>query len=271
MTAYSAEHVRSARSFLFVPGNKPERFDKAAASGADVVIIDLEDAVAAGDKVRAREHARDWLGGGRPAMIRVNGAGTPWHADDRDMVVGAGASVLVPKAEKPDVLEAFAGSCVVVALVETASGVAALQAVCSAPGVHRIAFGSVDLAAQLGIDPTDREAFLAVRSQLVICSAAAGLAEPIDGVTTALSDQGSTIDDVGYARRLGFTAKLCIHPSQVPVVHDALAPTAEQIAWAQRVLAVADPSGGASSVDGQMVDLPVLRRAHSIVGAANLA
>lgn len=268
MTGYSAQQVRAARSFLFVPGDRPDRFAKAAAAGADVVVVDLEDAVSPAAKTAAREHVREWLGAGNIAMVRINGADTDWHDDDRVMVLETGAAVLLPKAENADVLAVFGLDAVVVALVETAAGISRLAEVCGSPNVHRVAFGSVDLGAQLGVDPTDREALLTARSQLVIASAAAGLAAPVDGVTVVLTDGQQIVDDVTYAKRLGFTAKLCIHPSQVPSVHQTLAPTADQIAWAQEVVEQADPDGGASSVGGQLVDLPVLLRARNILEVA---
>lgn len=267
MSAYTAADIRSARSFLFVPGNRPERFDKAVSSGADIVVIDLEDAVAPADKPAAREHARTWLRAGNAAMVRVNGIDTTWHEDDLALITETSAAAMLPKAENRSCIARFGPAAVVVALIETAAGVAAAAEVCSAPGVQRVAFGSVDLGAQLAISPTDREAMLHARSSLVFASAAAGLAAPIDGVTTVLTDPQVTADDVTYARRLGLTAKLCIHPSQVATVHGALAPSDAEIAWARKVIAASDPDGAATAVDGQMVDRPVLLRAQGILDA----
>ncbi|WP_431236239.1 HpcH/HpaI aldolase/citrate lyase family protein (plasmid) [Mycolicibacterium psychrotolerans] len=263
-----AQRIRSARSFLFVPGIRPERFAKAAASGADVVVIDLEDAVAPSDKDAARENARNWLREGNLAMVRINGADTVWHAADLELVREADAATMIPKAENPDdICRIDADS--VVPLVETAKGIMAAAALARATGVHRLAFGSIDLATQLGIDPTDREALLSARSTLVIASAAAGVAPPIDGVTTNLTDPVIVVDDVNYACRLGMTGKLCVHPAQITPVHNALAPSSSDIAWAKRILAASDGSGAACTVDGQMVDLPVLDRARRIMDAAS--
>jgi len=221
------------------------------------------------EKETAREYAGAWLRAGRSAMIRVNGTGTAWHKDDIALVDQTSTSIMMPKAERSDSIERLAPGIVVVALVETAAGISEAAAVCSATGVHRVAFGSVDLAAQLGIDPSDREALLVARSTLVLASAAAGLAPPIDGVTTALTDRSATADDVMYARRLGLTGKLCIHPSQIPAVHEALTPSADEVAWARKVAAAWELNDGASAVEGHMVDLPILHRARSILDVAD--
>jgi citrate lyase subunit beta/citryl-CoA lyase len=129
--------------------------------------------------------------------------------------------------------------------------------------VTRLAFGSVDLAAQLGVAPEDREPFAYARSRLVIASAAAGLAPPVDGVTTDLGAGSPLEEDVRYARRLGFGGKLCIHPKQVAPARAGFAPTDAERAWARRVVAAGD---GVSVVDGRMVDKPVLGRARHILG-----
>lgn len=263
----TAHRIHSARSFLFVPGTRPERFAKAASSGADVVVIDLEDAVAPSDKDAARNNARDWLCAGNQAMVRINGADTIWHAADLELVSETNAATMIPKAENSDKLSRIEADSVV-ALVETATGIAAAATLARATAVRRLAFGSIDLATQLGINPDAREALLLARLTLVIASAAAGLAPPIDGVTTNLTDPQALVDDVNYARGLGMTGKLCVHPAQITPVHDALAPSPDDIAWAKRILAASDASGGACTIDGQMVDLPVLHRARSIIAAA---
>ena len=167
---------------------------------------------------------------------------------------------MVPKAENPEVLAGFRE---VVALVETARGVEDAGELAAVPSVTRLAFGGVDLAAELGVSPEDREPFAYARSRLVTTSAAAGLPAPVDGVTTDLRDTSQLEDDVRYARRMGFGGKLCIHPSQVAPVRDGFAPTEAERAWAHRVLAAGD---GVSVVDGRMVDRPVLARARHILG-----
>jgi citrate lyase subunit beta/citryl-CoA lyase len=268
----TARHLLgSARSFLFVPGNRPDRFDKAAAAGADVVVVDLEDAVAPTDKDDAREHLRGWLRAGNSAMVRINGRDTPWYDADLELVAECGAPTMVAKAEDPAELRRIAdlgGGLTVVPLVETAAGILGAAAICAAPGVVRCAFGSIDLATELGIDPGDREALLWARSVLVMASTAASIASPVDGVTTALRDEDILTADVSYARRLGMTGKLCIHPSQIHPVHAALAPSAAELDWARRILDRAGPDGSATAVDGQMVDAPVVERARRMLARA---
>ncbi|SEC85470.1 citrate lyase subunit beta / citryl-CoA lyase [Amycolatopsis tolypomycina] len=249
----------AATTFLFVPGDRPDRFGKGLTSGADVVILDLEDAVAPAGKGSARAAVREWLAGHR-AMVRINAPGTPWFAADAELVAARGVPVMVPKAEAPGVLAGFGE---VVALVETARGVEAAGELAAVPSVTRLAFGSVDLAAELGVAPEDREPFAYARSRLVIASAAAGLPPPVDGVTTTLADDAQLASDVGYARRMGFGGKLCIHPRQLAAVQAGFAPTEAERDWARRVLAA---GAGVSVVDGRMVDRPVLARARHILG-----
>jgi citrate lyase subunit beta/citryl-CoA lyase len=250
--------IEHARSFLFVPGDRPDRFAKAAAAGADVVVLDLEDAVAPAAKDVAREHVAAWLAEGHTAVVRINAAGTPWHAADR-AAVAAAAAVMVPKAERPEDLDGLSS---VLPLVETARGIAAAAGLCAVPAVVRPVFGSIDLAADLGVDPLSRTALLHARSALVLAAAAAGCAPPVDGVTTALSDVDAVRADTRHAVELGFTGKLCVHPRQVPVVHDAFRPTGAEIAWARSVLAAGE---GVTAVDGRMVDRPVLLRARRLL------
>jgi citrate lyase subunit beta/citryl-CoA lyase len=263
-----ADHVRAAEALLFVPGDRPERFAKAAASGADLVIIDLEDAVAPSEKTRAREHARAWLDAGNAAMVRINGVDTPWFDADARLVAELSPAMMLPKAESATDISCFGTDVTVVALIETALGLMSAAAIAASPTVHRLAFGSIDLAAQLGVDPSDRDTLLLARCALVTASAAHGLAAPIDGVTTVLDDPQATADDVAYARRLGMAGKLCIHPNQVAAVHRASAPSSADVEWAQRIVAVGEPSGAAIAVDGRMVDRPVFLRASAILAAA---
>ncbi|WP_028849665.1 HpcH/HpaI aldolase/citrate lyase family protein [Thermocrispum municipale] len=251
--------LASARTLLFVPGNRPDRFAKAAASGADAVVLDLEDAVAPEQKPAAREHVAEWLKAGNSAVVRVNAAGTPWHDDDVAAVGDVAMALMVPKAERAEDLPRGT----VIPLVETAAGIDNARAVCSAPGVVRPAFGSVDLAAELGVDPASYYALLHARSALVLAAAAAGCAPPVDGVTTSLDEVGLLRADTAHAVELGFTGKLCIHPRQIEHVHAALRPTDSELDWARRVVAAAD--GGVSVVDGQMVDRPVVLRAERLL------
>ncbi len=265
-----------ARSFLFVPGNRPERFAKALASGADAVIIDLEDAVPLDAKDTARTALRnawkDFDAAERARLlVRVNPAGTPWHAADLAAVAsltGLGA-LMLPKAENAQQVEqAFrTSSMLVVPLIESAEGVGQMDAIARAAGTLRLGLGHIDLQADLGMRCGPDEAELApVRLALVVASRRAGLPAPVDGVTTATQDAAVLALDAQRSRRFGFGAKLCIHPSQVAGVHQALAPTEAECDWARRVLAAeVAAGGGAFSVDGKMVDPPVLLLAHQIL------
>jgi citrate lyase subunit beta/citryl-CoA lyase len=258
--------LTDALSFLFVPGSRPDRYDKAVASGADVVIIDLEDSVVPGAKERARNEVASWLARGGRAVVRVNGIATPWFAHDVAATTGA-LGVMLPKAESRNDLRRISeltdGGVPLIPLIETARGVMAIADVCSAPGVARVGFGNVDLAAELGVAPTSHPALSSARSQLVYASAASGIAAPVDGVTTAVHDGAALAADLSHGRELGFTAKLLIHPGQVEATHRALRPTAEEIDWAKGVLASTD--AGVGMYAGNMVDEPVLVRARRLL------
>lgn len=248
----------NGRSFLFVPGDRPDRFAKAAASGADVVVLDLEDAVAPAHKDTAREHVRTWLSAGNRAVVRINAAGTSWHDDDLAAVGGA-AAVMVPKAEEP-----LDPGVPTIPLIETAAGVLNAVAVCAAKSVLRPAFGSVDLAARLGVDHRSHEALRHARSALVLAAAAAGCGAPIDGVTTALDSPGILRADLEHAVTLGFTAKLCVHPRQVEAVNRVFTPSPEELERARGIVAAAE-KGAVTAHDGELVDRPVLLRARALL------
>ncbi|QRG09384.1 CoA ester lyase [Xanthobacter dioxanivorans] len=250
---------------LFVPGHRPERFEKAAGAAPDAVILDLEDAV----PPDAKDAARANLDTGftrRPVLVRVNASGTPWHEADMAAVARLKpAAVILPKAESPALLDGVAAvlgpDVPVIALVETAAGLAHARAVAAHPTVRRIAFGSVDFSADIGCAHV-REALLAARAELVLASRLGGLAAPLDGVTTRIDDPSAASDDARYARALGFGGKLAIHPRQITPIRDGFLPDAEEIEWARKVLASGD---GAANVDGAMVDEPVRIRARSIL------
>ncbi|MGW1816672.1 HpcH/HpaI aldolase/citrate lyase family protein [Streptomyces sp. NPDC002125] len=259
------DEIAAARTLLFVPGDRPDRFGKAAGSGADLVVIDLEDAVAAEDKERARRSAAGWAGLGTRTVVRVNAPGTPWFEADLRMAARHGCPVMVPKAEDPAVLGRIAADCALIALIETALGAERAYEVCSAPGVVRAAFGNVDLSAQLGVAHDDTLALAHARSRVVLASAAAGISPPVDGVTTAVRDLEALAADTAHARRLGFSAKLCVHPAQIAPVASGFAPTEEELRWARAVLEAGD---SVTTVDGHMVDKPVLERARRVLSGA---
>jgi citrate lyase subunit beta/citryl-CoA lyase len=257
------------RSYLFVPGDRPERFDKALAAGAGQVILDLEDAVAPESKQRARDAVAAFLRADRPVVVRINAAGTPWFDDDLAMAARPGVTVMVPKAESAAALASVqraAPQARLLPLIESAAGMSAVDEIARAPQVQRLVFGSIDFQLDLGIEG-DAEELLYFRSRIVLASRLADLEPPVDGVCTALDDADALRAESARARRLGFGAKLCIHPRQVAVVEAAFAPSDEEVAWATRVLDAAEGAHGAAvAVDGRMVDRPVLLKARRLLG-----
>lgn len=266
------------RSYLFVPGDRAERFAKALATAAHQVVIDLEDAVGLDAKVDARDQIARWLRSeGAQAhrervVVRVNAFGTSWHADDVAMVHEAGVRrVMVPKAEDAAQLADVAVRCgsgtTLIALIESVEGVVKMREIARANGVARLAFGSFDFGVDAGIDGTGRELDF-VRSQFVIESRYAGLPAPVDGVTLATDDTEVLAADVLDSRRFGFGGKLCIHPRQVETVNRDFAPSEAERTWAARVLnALAENPRGAIAVDGKLVDKPIIDRARRIQAA----
>ena len=264
----AAEAIAAIRAPIFVPASRPDRFAKAAACGADAVILDLEDAVGPADKEAAREAlACDFTN--LPVLVRVNAHGTAWHAADiaavRPLAV---AAVVLPKSENPEdvagVVDALGASTPVIALIESARGLAEARRIAAVAGVVRLAFGSIDFCADLGCEHL-QEVLLPARFELVLASRLAGIAAPIDGVTATLADLSVTQSDAAHARSLGMNGKLCIHPKQIEVVKSAFVPNEAEVQWAERVLAAGD---GAVAVDGAMVDEPVRIRARTILSAA---
>jgi citrate lyase subunit beta/citryl-CoA lyase len=255
------------RSWLFVPGNRPERFEKALAAGADAVIVDLEDAVAPPDKAAAREALSGWLNAAQPVLVRINAAGTEWFDEDLALAGMPGvAGVVLPKAESVGDIERLlaAGAIAVLPLIESALGLHHALELARAPQVERLLFGSIDFSVDLGMEEND-EALQPFRAQLVLASRLAGIAAPVDGVTTTLDDAERILQDTRRARRDGFGGKLCIHPKQVAAVNAAFMPAPDEIAWAERVLeAAAAAQGAAVAVDGKMVDRPVILKAQAI-------
>jgi citrate lyase subunit beta / citryl-CoA lyase len=271
--ATGAEIVSSAVTALFVPGDRPERFAKAVASGADVVIIDLEDAVAPPDKAAALASVVDALArGGVRALVRVN----PQEAQSYDTEITALLSltqwkhhgllgIMVPKADDPELLlrlrRAMPTELALVPLIESATGLVHALELAQVSGVTRLAFGAIDFALDINADGGDR--FLDhARAELVLSSRAAGIAAPLDSPCTEIRDVNRISESARLARNFGFSGKLCIHPAQIASVSAAFTPLEADIVWA---LSVIDAECGATQVAGQMIDRPVTERARRIL------
>ncbi|NKJ48541.1 CoA ester lyase [Burkholderia sp. SG-MS1] len=265
------------RSYLFVPGNRPERFSKALLAGADAVIIDLEDAVPPDEKERARDAVLDALNELAGVYVRINGAETKWFADDIAACAmhQAVKGIVLPKAAGVDTLRAIASrsheGLTILPLLESAEGFNALDTISAAPRVGRLMFGTIDFQLDMGM-MGDGEELAYFRSQMTLASRLAGLGTPVDGVTTALDDAAQIEHAARRARRFGFGGKLCIHPKQIAPIHLAFTPTDDERAWASRVLQAAEASAGSATVvDGKMIDAPVIQRAQAILAAAGSA
>ncbi|MBS0391749.1 MAG: CoA ester lyase [Proteobacteria bacterium] len=269
--------LAQACSFLFVPATHPERLPKALASGTDMVIADWEDAVAPADKEHAHSallEAAALLDGAQRArlLVRINAEGTPWFAADLQALAQLTAlglaGAVIPKAESAQTLQTVAqavGSrAALVALVESVAGLAAIDALASAPQVARLAFGHLDFQVDAGMacGPDEAE-LLPMRMAVVLAARRAGMAAPIDGVTVDTKNPERMAADAARARRMGFGGKLCIHPAQVAVLHATFDPDEAAVAQAQRVQqALLDAGGGVCVLDGRMVDAPVLAQAR---------
>ncbi len=267
------------RSALFVPATRPERIPKALASGADAVIVDLEDAVAESLKAEARDNLENFLAATPDArvLVRINAPTHPEQAADLALcarhpcVVG----VLLPKVESA-VQVALAASCgkSVWPIVESARGLANLAEIADAQGVERLSFGALDLGLDLGLanGSAGAERMLdQARYALLLQSRLAGLAAPLDSVFPDIKNLDGLTRAAADARDMGFGGLLCIHPSQVAVVHETLMPSAAELDWAQRILAAGASGDGVFVVDGQMVDAPVIGRARRLLQRAGQA
>lgn len=279
---HAATPLARARSFLFVPATRPDRYPKAFAAGADAVILDLEDAVGPGEKEAARASLSEGLARLTPpqrarTLVRINAAGTPWHAADLELLApwaGRGlAGVMLPKAESPATLASLSqqlgAGAQLLPLVESLAGLDAADLLARVPGVVRLAFGHLDFQLDVGMRcGSDESPLLPVRTALVLASRRARLAAPVDGVTTDTADPRTCGEAAQRARAGGFGAKLCIHPAQVGSVNAAFSPSDTELAWARRALEAAGLHPGAFQLDGRMVDEPVLADARRLLAQA---
>ncbi|GGO41704.1 malyl-CoA lyase [Streptomyces daqingensis] len=286
------------RAMLFVPGDRPDRIVKALGTAADSVAVDFEDAVADAHKATARARTAEVLDGlperpGPAVYVRVNALGHPESQADLDAVArlsgrGRVDGVILPKAESAAQIEEVdralsaaggaaeaEGGLPLVPIVETARGVLAAAALASAaPRVQALMFGTLDLAHELGVEPSvEGHELLHARSQVVLASRAAGLAGPLDGPYQALDDEEGLVRSSAAARRLGFTGRVVLHPRQVGPVRDAFAPAPHELDRAREVLAAYEAAqergaGALRLADGTFVDRPVVARAVALLGAA---
>ena len=263
--------IASARSLLFAPASDEGKLGKAFACGADAVVADLEDAVPAAEKARAREIASRLLAEAESEslkFVRINAVGTEhWEADLAALEGLALDAVVVPKATPECVGRVPRPT---VAIVETAQGLRLAHETALEPNVLALVLGAVDLCLELGLEPrADGQEILFARSKLVVDSAAAGIRAPFDVVHLRTRDEQGLAAACAFARSLGFRGKACIHPAQVPVVNREFAHRAEEVERARRIVAAyeraAGEGRGAVAVEGEMVDLPVVERARRIL------
>lgn len=267
---------------LYVPGDRPDRFDKAVATGADVVILDWEDAVAADRKQVAREAVADWLrvrDAARPepdleaevqVQVRIE-AGS--NADLETLAallpgLRTPPSVRLPKVRRlKDVTRVHEALGVPVhGLIEDAAGLVALDAIATTSGLASLTLGESDLVADLG--STAPAVLEHARIRLVLACRAAGLPRPLMSAWPAVRDLDGLAADCAAGRALGFGGRTAIHPSQVPVIRRAFAPDAVEIAWAREVLTALGGTGVATLADGSMVDEAMAKRARNLAGGA---
>lgn len=254
---------------LFVPADRPDRIAKAASTGADAIIVDLEDAVAADARKAARAGLQKALASiNCPVILRINAADTHWHK--ADLAAAATLPLTAVMLAKAEDAEACAHVCratraPVIALVETARGIANIGGIAGASA--RLAFGSIDYAADLGMGHT-RISLAAARSALVLAARLAGQPAPLDGVTTAIRDAALIEDDCRHAVEMGMGGKLIIHPAQLEAARRGFAPSKDELDWAARVLDAAK-GGAAVQMDGAMIDAPVIARAKALIARAD--
>jgi citrate lyase subunit beta/citryl-CoA lyase len=273
------------RSVLFSPGDRPEMLRKAPETGADTVVVDLEDAVAPGRKARAREAVAAVLAdldADCEVCVRVNPVGI---AADDDLAAIADTDpdgLVLPKVASADDVRtldrlayAYDLDVPVLALVETAAGVLAADGIARADATDALVFGAEDLAADLGATRTDEGTEVLYARERVVVAASAADVDAVDTLWTDFEDEDGLRTDAAFARDLGYDGKLAIHPAQVPVINDAFTPDPETVEWAERVLdakaAADDDDRGVFEVDGEMIDTPLIRRAEDVLDRAAAA
>lgn len=287
--------MRARRALLYVPGSDQRKLEKAAGLEVDSVCMDLEDGVALGQKAAARATVAQALRaldfGRTERVVRINAVGSGLEADDLAAVLPARPdAIMVPKVEQADQLrwvdEQLAraeaahgwpqGSTALLALIETARGVVNLAAIAQAtPRLQALGFGAEDLMADIGGKRTASNREVAFpRSQVALVAAAFGL-QAIDMVYVRYKDLEGLRSETEEAAVLGYQGKQVIHPAQVPVVQQVFTPSAEEIAYAQKVLAAMEAAGargeGVIGLEGKMIDMPMIRAAQRVLARAHAA
>jgi len=266
--------IALARAILFVPGHRRDRFSKALAAGADAVVLDLEDAVPPSEKAAARAAvlAAPAPPAGVALGVRINALPTPDGIADLAAILAASAPdfLMLPKVEAAEELRIVyrvLPAPALVALIESAEGLAGAGRIAAEPGCAALAFGGVDLAADLGC-AVAWEPLLPHRAALIAAAARAGRAA-FDVPFLGLDDEAGLIEETRRVASLGFTGKLAIHPRQVAPVQAVFTPAEAEVARARRILAAMEAAeGGVCVVDGRMVDAPVARAARRILARA---
>lgn len=285
------------RSALFVPGNRPDRIDKAVSTPADLVVIDLEDAVPLSQKAEARAAAREkteaWPD--RRAIVRVNGVDTDLFPMDLDVVFSPGLKgIMVPKVEtRAQVLDIHGhldraetdagiekGAVSLCVMIESALGVVSSDDVLSALNRDEreviAAFGAADYTVDLGTDISEDGTELIVpRSRIALASRVAGLHPPVDTpYMTDLKDHAGLERDARRAKQLGFQGKLCVHPAQIAVCNTVFSPSPEEIERAEKIVGAFEEcvrtGQGVLQIDGKFVDAPIVERCRRILAAGRL-
>jgi citrate lyase subunit beta/citryl-CoA lyase len=271
--------VSGALTYLYVPGDMPARFDKALASGADAVVLDLEDAVALRDKDSARAEVAAWVSTCEPGdvevWVRVN-PGPLQEADIRAVAHARLTGVWLPKVGSPEeiaiadrVLADVCPHAAVSPLLETGAALFDALAIAQGPRVRFLQIGEADLAVDLGIDgESDPSALLFARSQVVAASAAAGLLPPLGAVSRNFRDLDAFTADTQSLSRLGFVGRACIHPAQVPAARAVFEPTPEDVTRARAVLSALESGGAGVDQDGHLIDEAVAKRARRVMERA---
>lgn len=261
--------IRWARTFLFVPANRRDWLDGAARHGADAIVADLEDGVAAEDKDAARSILADWLTSHPEQAIcaRVNSG--PRLGADLDAISDRVAGVFVPKATSPADLDDI--EIPVVAMIESGAGWLGARDLAAHPAVVRLAAGEQDLLADLGADPSpDERELLPFRMHLVAASAATGIAPPVGPVHMRIADSDGLRASSRNLRRMGFGGRSAIHPAQITAINEAFSPKPEEVAWARRVIDLAQTNDAGAFLDdhGQLVDEAVIERARRLINSS---